>query len=290
MAIVALTAGASVWAGPAAGASPLAIPDAARVAPASDRGDTPGSAPSGAPAGSPAPPDTAVTGPIGTVAGWFRLPESARARYAQDIRDMSERYGVSTSLVEAVIRVESAFNHLAVSPKGARGLMQLMPQTAQALGVLDSFNPRQNIEGGVRYLRRLLDRYPGELKLALAAYNAGEGAVDAHRGIPPYPETRQYVKKVLQQTGLTAMSKQEPAPDVVAAPPQAPVPPSPPPRRLGVGPDEPLPGLPLIDEARGAGGSAASTGALSMRLSGRLGRESASDTLARMRESSRLSR
>jgi hypothetical protein len=79
--------------------------------------------------------------------------------------------------------------------------MQLMPKTAVMLGVRDSFNPRENIEGGVRHLRYLLDRYPGNVSLAVAAYNAGEGAVDAHRGIPPYAETQQYVQRVLQTGG-----------------------------------------------------------------------------------------
>jgi soluble lytic murein transglycosylase-like protein len=240
-------------------------------------------------------PAAAANGVSGTASGWLRLPDSLRARYAHDIRDMSNRYGVSTSLVEAVIRVESAFDHLAVSPKGARGLMQLMPQTAQSLGVLDSFNPRQNIEGGVRYLRRLLDRYPGELKLALAAYNAGEGAVDAHRGIPPYPETQQYVKKVLAQSGAAAMSAQEPAPAEPASAPAAPrtpgtaIAPGPPPKRLVAGSDQPLPALPMIDEARRASHAGSTSGTLSMRLPSRLSQESMADTLARMKQQGRLS-
>lgn len=138
----------------------------------------------------------------GTASGWLRLPESSRGLYGNEIRQISGRYGVDPTLVEAVIRAESAFNPAAVSRKGARGLMQLMPQTASALGVRDSFNPRENIEGGVRHLRYLLDRYPGNVALAVAAYNAGEGAGDAHRGIPPYPETQQYVQRVLQSGGL----------------------------------------------------------------------------------------
>ena len=142
-----------------------------------------------------------VPGLSGTSAGWLRLPESVRVRYAEEIRDAAIRHGVSPTLVESVIRVESAFNPWAVSRKGAQGLMQLMPQTASSLGVRDAFDPRQNIEGGVRHLRYLLDRYPGNVGLALAAYNAGEGAVNMSRGIPPYAETQQYVRKVLDLAG-----------------------------------------------------------------------------------------
>ena len=109
-------------------------------------------------------------------------------------------------LVHAVIGAESAFNPWAVSRKGAQGLMQLMPRTASALGVRDSFNPRDNIEGGVRHLGYLLDRYSGNVSLALAAYNAGEGAVDYYGGIPPYPETQQYVQRILQRGGGGAPS------------------------------------------------------------------------------------
>ncbi len=100
-----------------------------------------------------------------------------------------------------MIRVESAFNPWAVSRKGAQGLMQLMPQTASSLGVRNAFNPRQNIEGGVRHLRGLIDRYGGNLPLALAAYNAGAQAVDWFRGIPPYRETQQYVRQILTLYG-----------------------------------------------------------------------------------------
>jgi soluble lytic murein transglycosylase-like protein len=138
-----------------------------------------------------------LPGSSGTATGWLRLSEAARGQYATEILEISSRHGVDPTLVEAVIRAESAFNPTAVSRTGARGLMQLMPKTAVALGVRDSFNPRENIEGGVRHLRYLLDRYPGNVALAVAAYNAGEGAVDAHRGIPPYAETQQYVQRVL---------------------------------------------------------------------------------------------
>ena len=137
----------------------------------------------------------------GTASGWLRVPDSRQNGYALEILQAAERYGVEAKLVEAVIGVESAFNPWAVSRKGARGLMQLMPQTASLLGVRNSFSPGQNIEGGVRYLRHLLDRYRGNLPLALAAYNAGAQAVDRYRGIPPYPETHEYVQRVLRVYG-----------------------------------------------------------------------------------------
>jgi hypothetical protein len=133
----------------------------------------------------------------GTAQGWLRLPDAVRSSYGQEIREIAGRHGVDPDLVEAVIRVESAFNPRAVSNKGAQGLMQLMPRTASALGVRNAFDPYQNIDGGVRHLRYLLDRYPGNVSLALAAYNAGEKAVDYYRGIPPYAETTQYVQKIL---------------------------------------------------------------------------------------------
>jgi soluble lytic murein transglycosylase-like protein len=114
------------------------------------------------------------------------------------IADVAGRYRVDRALVKAVIRAESGFQPHAVSPKGARGLMQLMPGTALMHGVRNIHEPGQNIEGGVQHLRMLLDRYRGNVVLALAAYNAGAGAVDQHRGIPPFQETRDYVWRVLQ--------------------------------------------------------------------------------------------
>jgi hypothetical protein len=143
----------------------------------------------------------AMPGMSGTGVGWLRLPPTVQARFTEDIKQIAARHGVSASLVESVIRVESAFNPSALSRKGAQGLMQLMPQTASSLGVRNAFDPKQNIEGGVRHLRYLIDRYPGNLALAIAAYNAGEGAVDRYRGIPPYAETQDYVRKVLQLNG-----------------------------------------------------------------------------------------
>ena len=110
-------------------------------------------------------------------------------------------HDISPALVRAVIQAESAWNTRAVSPKGALGLMQLMPSTAAELGVVDPFDPAQNIQGGVRYLRKLLDRYDGNPELALAAYNAGPGAVDKYgRTVPPYRETQAYVRKIVSVT------------------------------------------------------------------------------------------
>lgn len=138
----------------------------------------------------------------GSQAGWLRLPQGDTAPYLGEITEAANRYGVPERLVRAVIRAESGFNPRAVSRKGAQGLMQLMPQTASVLGVRDSFDPRENIDGGVRHLRGLIDRFPGRLALAIAAYNAGEKAVVSYGGIPPYPETRDYVVKVLQMYGV----------------------------------------------------------------------------------------
>ena len=115
------------------------------------------------------------------------------------IREVASRYGMSAELVAAVIEAESEFNPRAVSRQGAQGLMQLMPKTAATLGVDDPFDPRANIEAGVRHLRALMDRFGNNLPLVLAAYNAGEVAVIKYRGVPPYRETRAYVKRILKR-------------------------------------------------------------------------------------------
>ena len=126
----------------------------------------------------------------------FRLRPSSNTAYDEHIDEAAARFDVSVELVRAVIQTESAFDRLAVSSVGARGLMQLMPATARRFGVEDSFDARQNIFGGVKYLRVLLDMFSGDVALAAAGYNAGENAVKRHGGVPPYPETRQYVRKV----------------------------------------------------------------------------------------------
>jgi soluble lytic murein transglycosylase-like protein len=137
----------------------------------------------------PTPPEPAPSTPgdvPGTGAGPFRALIAAAA----------ERHGVSPSLVHAVIEVESNFEHRARSRKGAMGLMQLMPGTARQYAVANPYDPRSNIDAGTRHLRMLLDRF--DVSRALAAYNAGEGAVRRFGGVPPYPETRSYVRRILR--------------------------------------------------------------------------------------------
>jgi soluble lytic murein transglycosylase-like protein len=113
------------------------------------------------------------------------------------VKEISLEHGVDPKLVDSLVRVESAYDPKAVSRRGAMGLMQLMPQTAKRLRVANPFDPESNIRGGVREFARLIERYSGNLQLALAAYNAGEGAVARYRGIPPYSETRNYVSKIM---------------------------------------------------------------------------------------------
>jgi soluble lytic murein transglycosylase-like protein len=122
---------------------------------------------------------------------------SSSASYDDLIRSASDRHNVDADLIRAVIKVESDFDSSARSHKGAMGLMQLMPETARLHNVLDLFDPGANIEGGVRHLKLLMGRYQGNLELSLAAYNAGIKAVERHRGIPPFAETQEYVRRVL---------------------------------------------------------------------------------------------
>jgi soluble lytic murein transglycosylase-like protein len=130
-----------------------------------------------------------------------RMPSDDSAarftRYDEHIRQAAVLYQIPEELIRAVIRVESDFDPRAVSPANARGLMQLIPETAERMLVTDIFDPRQNIFGGVRYLRVLANLFNGDLELTIAAYNAGENAVIRHGGIPPYAETIEYVKRVL---------------------------------------------------------------------------------------------
>jgi hypothetical protein len=114
----------------------------------------------------------------------------------------STRHGVDPVLIYSIMHRESAFKKLAISHKGARGLMQLMPATAARFGVRNIFDPEQNIEAGTRYMRWLLNRFKGDVGLALAGYNAGEGAVDKYRGVPPYRETQEYVKRISERYAL----------------------------------------------------------------------------------------
>ena len=131
----------------------------------------------------------------------FVAPEKS-ALYDPLIREHAENAGIRTDLVRAVVQVESGYNTYARSPKGALGLMQLMPATIQQFGVRNPFSPMENIRAGVSYLRQLLDRYSNDEALALAAYNAGPGAVDRHGvAIPPYKETRDYVSKINRMAG-----------------------------------------------------------------------------------------
>ncbi|RLC03813.1 MAG: lytic transglycosylase domain-containing protein [Deltaproteobacteria bacterium] len=118
--------------------------------------------------------------------------------YSTIIKTAAARHKIDPALVKAVIMAESRYNHLAVSKKGAGGLMQLMPNTAKSLGVQDIFDPEDNITGGVRYLKKLLNRFDGDTKLALAAYNAGSRYVRHYGGIPPFRQTRTFIKNVLK--------------------------------------------------------------------------------------------
>lgn len=129
--------------------------------------------------------------------GTKKTPEIDRC-----IKAAAEKYNLSEALIESVIEVESGFRKNAVSSAGAKGLMQLMPATAKELGVTDAFDVEQNIDGGAKYLRQMLDRFNGDTKLALSAYNAGPGTVKRYKGNVPYKETRHYVKRVI--AGMSA--------------------------------------------------------------------------------------
>ncbi len=133
-------------------------------------------------------------------------PDTLTPSYSDIIKAACNRHGVDPALVQALVKVESGFNPYALSRTGAMGLMQLMPQTAEDMNVTNTFNPHENIDGGVRYLRYLIDRYEGNLALALAAYNSGETAVKKWGTIPPFPETQNYVQKILGLYNGTGIS------------------------------------------------------------------------------------
>ncbi|MBI2817985.1 MAG: lytic transglycosylase domain-containing protein [Acidobacteria bacterium] len=123
------------------------------------------------------------------------------------INAAAKRHRIDPALVRAVVQVESNFNPFAVSSRGAKGLMQLIPATARRFGVKNVFDPRANLDGGVRYLRYLMTLFSGDLRLSLAAYNAGENAVDRHSGVPPFPETQDYLRRISEIYPLSAASR-----------------------------------------------------------------------------------
>lgn len=166
------------------------------------------------PQGASAPVTTYAVRSATTLIRTTSKPPSSRGVTAYDdlIQQHSERHGISADLVRAVIQAESGFNPRALSPKGAMGLMQLMPATARDLGVDNPFQPGENIRGGVAYLARLLTRFNQDVHLALAAYNAGPHRVEQYDGVPPYRETQQYVKKITAAAQLQAAPPPRPDP------------------------------------------------------------------------------
>jgi soluble lytic murein transglycosylase-like protein len=144
------------------------------------------------------PPLPSDAGPERVSGGTWRKAGGGAARH---VRRAARRWRIAPELIVAVAHTESRLNPTAVSPKGALGVMQLMPSTARLMAVRDPFDPRQNIDGGARWLRMMLDRFKGDVDLALAAYNAGPETVKRYGGIPPYAETRRYVRQVREKMG-----------------------------------------------------------------------------------------
>jgi hypothetical protein len=162
---------------------------------------------------SPGRSDSRGARAAGATSGASR-PTLPPTRYDRHIEEVAREEGLSPNLIKAVALVESGLDPRAVSPKGAQGLMQLMPETARLYGVADVFDPQENLRAGARHLRSLLEEFDGDLALALAAYNAGSGAVRRHGGIPTYPETRAYVRRVHER--LAGESEPGPAPQPAA--------------------------------------------------------------------------
>ena len=155
------------------------------------------------------------------IAPQIELPatvEAAPPALATLVDQIAQQHDVDRDLVHSMIRVESNYDPFAVSNKGALGLMQLVPATARRFGVADVFDPAQNVEGGVRYLKYLLDLYEGDHRLALAAYNAGEGTVERYRGVPPFRETRDYVYRVGKALDETREAKKQRDAEAAAQP------------------------------------------------------------------------
>jgi soluble lytic murein transglycosylase-like protein len=160
----------------------------------------------------PAAPETVATAPVLTAAPATPMQaNSSPVDVTQVVTDVSGRYRLDPDLVNSVIRAESGFKVHAVSPKGAQGLMQLMPGTALKLGVPNAFDPEANVDGGTRYLRELLERYNFDLIKALAAYNAGPHRVEQYGGVPPYRETRKYVASIVRDFNRKKLAQQKAA-------------------------------------------------------------------------------
>jgi len=159
----------------------------------------------------PQPASTYPNSPGHPVVAARGFPARSQADLSQVVNEASDRYRLDPDLVTSVIKAESAFNAHAVSPKGAQGLMQLMPGTASQLGVPNAFDPQANVEGGTKYLRELLERYNFDVVKALAAYNAGPQRVEKFGGVPPYYETKAYVARVVKDFNKKKMAQQKAA-------------------------------------------------------------------------------
>ena len=175
-----------------------------------------------------APADTVIAAPKATTPRAFtKSPKASAQEIADAIGTASSRYRLDPDFVSSVVSAESGFNSRAVSPKGAQGLMQLMPGTASELGVDNAFDPAKNTDGGTRYLRMLLERFHFDVAKALAAYNAGPLRVDQHNGVPPYLETRKYVARIINDYNRKKLAQEKStAGKTATAKAKAPTPPS----------------------------------------------------------------